>query len=95
MSIGLSIDTRLLGSKDKDEDIREVQFETSGRTVGECLNNFLIDKPDVKKEFLDENEKLVCGITIFVNNSPFVVEALQKRVKNGDKIRVLGPLEGA
>ncbi len=94
MSIGLSVDARLLGSKDKDDDIREVQFETSGGTVGECLNNFLLDKPDIKKEFLEDDGKLVCGITIFVNNTPFVVEALKKRVKNGDKIRVLGPLEG-
>ena len=92
MSIGLSIDTRLLGSKGNDE---ELQFETSGRTVGDCLNNFLITKPALKKEILDENGKLICGITIFINNSPFVVEALQKKVKNGDKIRVLGPLEGA
>jgi len=91
MSINLSIDTRLLGAKDGD---KELQFETSGRTVGECLNNFLINNPALKKDFIDENEKLVCGITIFVNNSPFVVDALLKRVKNGDKIRVLGPLEG-
>ena len=92
MSVNLSVDPLFFGIEE--EGHQEIQIEVNGRTVGDCLNDFLTTKPDLKKNILNEDGKLAPAAYIFLNNSPVVLDPLCKGVKSGDRIRVLSPREG-
>ncbi len=92
MSVELSIDAWLLGSKCEQRE--EIQFEVGGSTVGECLDNFLSDKLEFKQNFLEDNGKLKSEVAVFLNSSLIVLDPLVKKVKTGDRIRFLDASEG-
>lgn len=86
MSVNLSIDAAFLGFKDEDHE--DIKLEVNGRTVGDCLNQFLATGPEVKKDFFNSTGKLDFDIYIFVNNVPVALEPLNKAVKSGDRVKV-------
>ena len=87
MSVELNIPAIFFGFEDKDHE--DIMLEVSGRTVGECLSQFLATKPELRKDLFYNTGKLDPDIYVFVNSSPAALDPLNKVVKNGDKIKIL------
>lgn len=64
------------------------QIETTGSTVGECLNALAKKYPQMKSRLLNKQGKLVNGINIFVNGENAYPEPLARPVRDGDNIHI-------
>jgi hypothetical protein len=56
MSINLNIDAQFLLKEQDSPD--GITFEAKGKTVGECLKQYLATRPHLKKDFFDKWGKL-------------------------------------
>ena len=87
MIVNLSIDAKFLGAEDDNHD--DIRFEANGETVGDCLNQYLATKPELKRDFFDKTCKLDITTYVFINKVPVISDHLSKEVKNGDEVRIL------
>jgi len=67
--------------------------ETTGHTVGECLDNLEIQFPGIKQRIYDEQGQLLSFYDIYVNSDSSYPEELAKPVKDEDELTIV-PLIG-
>ena len=65
-----------------------------GSTVGECLDYLVKQFPDLKPALFDKKGQFHHYIDIYVNQESAYPEALNKRVKNGDKLQLMIHIAG-
>ena len=70
------------------------RVESTGRTVGECLDNLEIQFPGIKQQLCDEQGQLFDFYDIRVNSDSSYPEELAKPVKDGAEITILPILMG-
>ena len=87
MSIKLNIDAQFLGKER--ESPEGITFEARGKTVGDCLGQYLATGPNLKKDFFDKFGELDTNIYVFVNTQALISEHLQKEVKDGDEVKIM------
>jgi molybdopterin converting factor small subunit len=87
MSVKLNIDSQFFG-RDKDAS-RDVRIEVSGRTVGECLGQYLLTKPDIIRDFFDKSGQLEKTTYLYINKRPVFADKLERELKDGDELMFL------
>ncbi len=87
MSVYLSIDAKFLGIEESDHE--DFKLEVNGKTVGDCLSQYLESKPAIKKDFFDQNGKLNTTTYVFINKNPIISDHLEKEVHDGDQLRFM------
>ncbi len=87
MSVKLNIDAKFLLKEEKYPD--GFTFEAKGKTVGECLNQYLATKPCLKKEFFNRWGCLDTNIGVIVNNQVINSDQLNKEVQDGDQVKIM------
>jgi molybdopterin converting factor small subunit len=68
--------------------------EVDGKTVGECLDQLFIKRPDMKGWLFDENGDLKDYVDIFVNKQNAFPDPLAKPVNDGDEIYIMSLIGG-
>jgi len=72
--------------------------DVNGKTVGECLKSLIERYPDMEKVLFDNDGRLfysgLSAVAIYVNGEDAYPEELNKKVKNGDEIRILYMIGG-
>ena len=72
--------------------------EVTGKTVGECLKDLTKQYPEMEKVLFDSDGRLfysgLSSVAIYVNGEDAYPEELNKKVKDGDEIRVLYMIGG-
>ncbi len=63
--------------------------ESTGRTVGECLDNLEIQFPGIKQRLCDKQGHLYDYYEIYVNSESSYPEQLAKPVKDGDVLSIV------
>ena len=67
--------------------------ETTGQTVGECLDNLEIQFPGIKHQLFDKRGCL--GLfEIYINSESSYPEELAKLLKDGDKLTIVALIGG-
>ena len=93
MSVKVAVPTYLQVFTDNMETV-----EVNGKTVGECLKNLSERFPDIEKVLFDNDGRLFYSglntVAIYVNGADAYPEDLDKKVKNGDEIRILYMIGG-
>ena len=87
MSIKLNIDAQFLGTEKAS--LEGIYFDVNGKTVGECLGQFLNSKPVLKMDFFDKTGNLSPTIFVFINKAPVISGQLEREVKDGDEVRIM------
>jgi molybdopterin synthase sulfur carrier subunit len=64
------------------------EFNATGSTVGECLNDLIKHYPGIRSLLLDENGRLRTNIDVFVNGQSSYPEELNKPVHEGDEFHI-------
>ena len=85
MSIYLSVDPKFLGIEEKDQE--DIKLVVDGKTVGECLGQYLATKPDLKKTIVLPDGKVDRNTYVFINKDPVFADHLAKEVHPGDEVR--------
>lgn len=62
--------------------------EVKGSTVGQCIDNLVVQFPEVKKALFDKEGKLHRNLDIYVNKENSYPELLVKPVKDGDELDI-------
>jgi len=80
----------IVGQKTIELDISE------GVTVQQLLESVLARYPDLRAELVDENGQLYRHVHLFVNgrDAPFLENAMNYRIKPGDKIDIFPAVGG-
>ena len=87
MSIKMNIGGNFVG---KEKEIPDgINFETQGETVGDCLDQYLATKPNLKIDFFNKSGALDKDIYVFVNAQAVISDHLQKEVKDGDQVKIM------
>lgn len=68
--------------------------DVEGKTVGECLNDLIIKYPLLEEALYAKNGTLNTIIEVYLNGTSAYPNALEKEVKDGDKIHLLYILAG-
>ena len=68
--------------------------EVEGKTVGECLEQLFVKRPDMKQWLFDENGELKNYIDIFINKRNAFPLPLTKLVADGDEIYLMSLIGG-
>lgn len=63
--------------------------EVNGRTVGECLEQLVIQFPKIKRALFANDGRLLNCIDIFVNGEDAYPEELAKPVKDGGNLYIV------
>ena len=71
-----------------------VTAESSGKTIGECLKQIVIEFPQLKKEIFDPEGKLQVHVSIFLNGEDSYPEELSKKLNDGDIIDMIPIIGG-
>ncbi len=87
MSIKVNIDSQFI-SKEKDAS-KDIKFEVSGQTIGDCIQKFLSTKPELKRELFDKNGELDKTTYVMINNVPIFGDKASRTVKEGDEVTFL------
>ena len=87
MSIKVNIDSQFI-SQQKDSS-KDVKLEVSGRTIGDCLGEFLSTKPELKREFFDKSGELEKTTYVMINQVPIFGDKLTRALKEGDEVTFL------
>lgn len=66
----------------------------AGKTIGECLDDFLSKYPDMKKIVLDKNGKLRHAYDIYVNGKSVYPLKMDMQVKDDDKLNLIMLIQG-
>jgi len=72
----------------------QLSIKVAGNTVGECLDDFLRQHPDMRKIVLDKNDKLRHNYDIFVNGKSAYPLEMTKPVNDGDKLNLVMLIQG-
>ena len=72
----------------------QTMINVNGNTVGECLEDFFSQFPDLKKIFLDKDGKLMRAYDIYVNGASAYPKEMTKPVKDGDKLHIIPVIYG-
>ena len=68
--------------------------ETEGGTVGDCLDDLIMQYPGLKEKLFDAKGKLLNTIEIYLNLESTYPDELKKVVKTGDEITLTILLAG-
>jgi molybdopterin converting factor small subunit len=68
--------------------------EVDGKTVGECLDQLIIKRPDMKRWLFDESGNLKEYVDIFINKQNAFPSPLAKPVKDGDELFIMSLIGG-
>jgi len=69
-------------------------IEVDGSTVGQALNNFVIQYPGMNNKLFDKSGKLLHYIEIYLNGKSAYPDELEKSVSDGDEIQIIIFLAG-
>jgi len=87
MSVKINIDSQfLLREQDYPNGFT---FEAHGKTVGDCLDQYLTTRPNLKKDFLNKWGKLDTNIHVLINKDDLTQAGLEKKVKDGDEVKIV------
>lgn len=64
------------------------RFEVEGETVGDCLEAFVRQFPDLEKEIFKGENRLANIVEVFLNGESTYPDELSRPVKNGDEIYI-------
>jgi len=70
------------------------QVETSGNTIGECLDDLTRQFPAIKKRLFDKKGALLNFIEIYQNLESAFPNELKKPTHDGDEINIIVMLSG-
>ncbi len=87
MSIKMNIGGQFVGKELECPD--GFTFEAEGKTVGDCLDQYLATKPNLKIDFFNKFGKLDNDIYVFINEQAVISDHLEKPVKDGDKVKIM------
>ncbi len=87
MSVHLSVDPKFLGIEESNHE--DIKLDVSGKTVGDCLNQYLATRPDLKKDILSPNGNVNTTTYVWINKNPIISDHLVKEVKDGDELRLM------
>jgi molybdopterin converting factor small subunit len=87
MSVKVNIDAQFLLIEQDHPD--GTTFEAKGKTVGECLKQYLAIRPHLEKEFFIKWGRLATNFYIFINKQAVTPDHLEKGVKDGDEVEVM------
>jgi len=65
-----------------------------GKTVGDCLNDFVKQYPETRRLLFDKDGKLVRYVEVFVNKVTAYPDELAKPVNDGDEISLVYVISG-
>jgi molybdopterin synthase sulfur carrier subunit len=68
--------------------------ETTGQTIGECLNNLGIQFPGIRQQLCDEQGQLFSTLEIYVDSDGSYTQDLAKPVKDEDELIVVPIIGG-
>jgi molybdopterin converting factor small subunit len=68
--------------------------ETEGNTVGDCLDDLIVQYPGMKDKLFDAKGRLLNTIEIYLNMESTYPDELKKVVKPGDEIHLTILLAG-
>ena len=68
--------------------------KVEGKTVGECLDDFLEQHPDMRKIVLNKDGKLRHNYDIYINNKSTYPLEMTKPVNEGDKLNLIMLIQG-
>jgi hypothetical protein len=60
-----------------------------GKTLGECLDNLMLQHPQLKMVLLDDNQVIRRDYMIFINGENSYPEEITRPVKDGDRIHLM------
>jgi hypothetical protein len=93
MSVKLNIDAQFIGTEKQNPE--GIYLEVKGKTVGECLGQYLDSKPLLTIDFFDKAGKLGPTTFVFVNRAPLISGQLDREVKDGDEVKIIySPMRG-
>ena len=72
----------------------QLSTKVEGNTVGECLNDFLKQHPDMKNIVLNKDGKLRHSFDIYVNGKSAYPLEMTKPVNDGDKLNLIMLIQG-
>ncbi|HEY31838.1 MAG TPA: MoaD/ThiS family protein [Dehalococcoidia bacterium] len=68
--------------------------QTSGSTVGQCLEQLVAQFPDIKEGLFAKDGKLLDYVTVYVNGESAYPEELAKSVHDGDELYIVMMIAG-
>lgn len=73
----------------------EIEIDFNGDTIEELIEILINKYPKLKKEFYNQNNKLIDYICIFLNDKPInALNGMATKLKNEDQILFFIPLSG-
>jgi molybdopterin converting factor small subunit len=87
MNVKLNIDAQFLLKEPDSPD--GITFKAKGKTVGECLKQYLATRPNLKKDFFNRWARLDTNINVFINKQAVTSDHLEKEVKDGDEVKIM------
>ena len=87
MSIYLNIDAKFLGRDEPGAD--DIKLDVSGKTVGDCLKQYLATNPPLTKNMLKNENEVESTTYVFINKNPLISDHLFAAVKSGDEVRFM------
>ena len=69
-------------------------IESGGNTIGECLEQLVIQFPQIKKVLFDKNGELLSHLDVYLNGVSAYPDQLAKPVKDGDELLVISIITG-
>ena len=72
----------------------QLSIKVEGSTVGECLEDFLKQYPDMRKIVLNKDGKLRHNYDIYINGKSAYPLEMSKPVSEGDKINLIMLIQG-
>ncbi|OGO31943.1 MAG: hypothetical protein A2Z29_06045 [Chloroflexi bacterium RBG_16_56_11] len=66
-----------------------MSVKVEGKTVGECINDFVRQFPKIKKIILDKHGRLGHSYDVYVNGESAYPMEMTKPVKDGDRLNIV------
>jgi molybdopterin converting factor small subunit len=67
----------------------QLNIKVEGKTVGECIQDFVRQYPDIRKVLLDKDGKLSHSYDVFINGESAYPVDMAKSVSDGDKLNIV------
>ena len=68
--------------------------EVKGKTVGECLDNLIIQFPQLSSHIFDQNHRLQKHLDVWINRETGGHKGLAQSVADGDKLTIVNVIAG-
>lgn len=73
----------------------EIEIDFNGDTIEDLIELLINKHPKLKKEFYNQNDKIIDYICIFINDKPInALNGMATKLKNEDQILFFIPLSG-